>query len=89
MARPHLSEEVERHAMVFYVPEAKAFWVGRNAPPGPLRKAQVFHFRLPNTPAGAIAMLRRQARQMLNRADYDAFLEYVSPDEREEWFRRS
>lgn len=82
MGRQHYSDEIERRAVVFYVPDEKAFWTGRKTPAGPLRKAQVFHFRVPPPPAGAVCMLRRRARKMLDRnehARYDRYVQAAEP----------
>lgn len=81
MARKHFSSEIENGACVFYVPEAKAFWTGKKKPPGPLRKATVYFFRLPEPPPGAVCMLRRRARQMLDRGHQERFWAYVLVDE--------
>jgi hypothetical protein len=81
MGRRHYSDEIERRAVVFYLPGAHGFWTGRKSPAGPLRKAQVFHFRVPPPPPGAVPMLRRRARKMLDHHEHERYDRYIQTDE--------
>lgn len=69
--------------MVFYLPAARAFWVGRKAAPGRLRTARVFYYRLPVPPPGAVAMRVRRARQMLCAGGHERYRQFMQTEDRE------
>jgi hypothetical protein len=83
MGKNHVSSELERTAMVFYVPAERAFWRGRKAAPGRLRQAKVYYYTVPMPPAGTVPMLVRKARRMLNAGAHARFLDFVEPEDRE------
>jgi len=83
MSKLHVSSELERTAVVFYLPAERAFWRGPKVPPGRLRQAKVFHYRVPVPPEGTVPMLARKARRMLNAGAHSRFLAFVEPEDRE------
>lgn len=85
MGKRHVPSAVERTAMVFYIPAARAFWISRKAPPGRLRKARVFYYRLPPAPPGAVPMRVLRARKMLSAGAHEHFLRYLQDEDREDY----
>jgi len=81
MGRRHYPSEVERTRMVFYVPAARAFWIGFKTPPGPLRKAKVFHYRMPPPPPGAVPMRVLRARKMLSVDAHDRYRQFMQAED--------
>lgn len=83
MGRRHVPSEVERAAMVFYIPAARAFWAGRKRTPGRLRKARVFYCRLLHPPPGAVPMRVLRAREMLSADAHDRYRQFMQLEDRE------
>lgn len=83
MGRRHVSSELERTAMVFYLPDARAFWVGRKAAPGRLPRARVFYYRLPVPPPDAVPMRVRRARQMFCAGAHERYRRFMQTEDRE------
>lgn len=83
MGRRHYPSDVERTRMVFYIPAARAFWTGPKTPPGPLRKARVFYFRIPPEPQGAVPMRALRARKMLSADAHDRYRQFMQLEDLE------
>lgn len=83
MGRRHYPSEVERTRMVFYIPAARAFWIGRKTPPGPLRKAREFHDRMPAPPPGSVPMRVLRARKMLSANAHDRYRQFMQLEDLE------
>lgn len=83
MGKRHVSSDLERTAMVFYIPAARAFWTGRKGPPGRLRHARVFYFRLPIPPPGAVPMRVLRARKMLSADAHARYRHFIQAEDLE------
>lgn len=69
--------------MVFYIPAARAFWTGRKRPPGRLRQAKVFYYRVPCAPPGAVPMRVLRARRMLSADANDRYRAFMQAEDLE------
>lgn len=69
--------------MVFYIPAARAFWTGRKRPPGRLRQAKVFYYRVPCPPPGAVPMRVLRARRMLSADAHDRYRAFMQAEDLE------
>ena len=81
MGRRHFPSDVERTRIVFYVPAARAFWIGRKTPPGQLRTAKVFYYRMPAAPPGAVPMRVLRARKMLSADAHDRYRQFMQAED--------
>jgi hypothetical protein len=83
MGKRHVSSDLERTAMVFYIPAARAFWTGRKSPLGRLRHARVFYLRLPIPPPGAVPMRVLRARKMLSADAHARYRHFMQAEDLE------
>jgi hypothetical protein len=83
MGKRHFPSAIERSAMVFYIPAARAFWTGRKGLPGQLRQAKVFHGHLPCPAPGAVPMRVLKARRMLSADAHERYREFMQAEDLE------